>query len=351
MSQPIQATGLAAELGAEIPVIAAPMAGGPSTPALVTAAASVGGIGFLAGGYKTAEQLAEQIQQVRTSTDRFGVNLFTPNHVPVDASAYSAYRQALQPWADQYGVTLPETPREDDDAWHQKLALLTQSPVPVVTFTFGLPTREEITTLQLAGSRVLQTVTTLREAQQAADSGVDGLIVQSSQAGGHSGTWTPEQPLAQTRTADLVGRIGTEVSPPVWAAGGVATPAGVREALAAGAEAAVLGTVLLRSDESGASIVYQGALAASSGVSGQPETVLTRAFSGRPARALRNEFSSAFSDAAPLGFPALHYLTSPLRKAATAAEDARALNLWAGTGYREATAEPAARILWRLAGG
>lgn len=345
MSRSTPSTGLAAELGAEIPLVAAPMAGGPSTPELVVAAASAGGIGFLAGGYKTAEQLAEQIRQVRAETDRFGVNLFVPNPVPVNPAEYQSYRSALQPWAEQYGVELPDQPKEDDDAWQQKLQILTESPVPVVSFTFGLPESEVIASLQRAGSRTLQTVTTAEEALQAASAGVDGLIAQSSQAGGHSGTWTPGQSIAETITAELVRRIRTVSSLPLWAAGGIATGAMVQDVLTAGAEAAVVGTVLLRSQESGASTAHQKALAEPV----HPETLLTRAFSGRPARALRNEFAAEFTDSAPSGFPALHYLTSPLRKAAAAKNDPRPVNLWAGTGYAEATAEPASAILRSLA--
>lgn len=346
MSRSLRAAGLAAELGAEIPLVAAPMAAGPSTPELVAAAASAGGVGFLAGGYKTAEQLAEQIAQVRVQTHRFGVNLFVPNPVPVDLAEYRAYRSALQPWAQRYGVDLPEEPREDTDTWHDKLQLVVEEPVPVVSFTFGLADQEAITSLQDVGSQVLQTVTNADEAQQAEAAGVDGLIVQSSQAGGHSGTWTPQLPLKDTTTLPLVRQIRAATPLPIWAAGGIATAAIVQDVLSAGAEAAVVGTVLLRSQESGASATHQSALASSS----FSETLMTTAFSGRPARALRSEFTEEFTAPAPLGFPALHYLTSPLRKASAAAEDPRAVNLWAGTGYREATAEPAAAILRRLAG-
>lgn len=346
MSRSLPAAGLAAELGAEIPVIAAPMAGGPSTPELVLAAASAGGIGFLAGGYKTAEQLAEEIAQVRSETSRFGVNLFVPNPVPVDPDEYRTYRNALQPWAEKYRVELPEDPKEDDDAWQDKLHLLRNSPVPVVSFTFGLPDQVTIATLQRAGSEVLQTVTNAAEARQAEDAAVDGLIVQSSQAGGHSGTWTPHQPLPDTETLTLVQQIRAVSTLPVWAAGGISTPAAVQELLSAGAEAAIVGTVLLRTPESGAHAAHKQALADPA----HPDPLLTRAFSGRPARALRNAFAEEFTASAPLGFPALHYLTSPLRRAAAAEGDPTALNLWAGTGYAAAAAEPAADLLRRLAG-
>jgi NAD(P)H-dependent flavin oxidoreductase YrpB (nitropropane dioxygenase family) len=144
---------------------------------------------------------------------------------------------------------------------------------------------------------------------------------------------------------ELVQRVRAAVDRSIWAAGGVGTAQQVHDALVAGAEAVVVGTVLLRSPESGASTVQKAALA-------DPrftETILTRAFTGRPARALVNDFVRRFDSAAPSGYPAVHYLTSPLRKAAAAAGDDENVNLWAGTGYRHATEEPAADILRRLA--
>ena len=347
----LRATGLLAGLGASIPLVAAPMAGGPSTPALVLAAAEAGGLGFLAAGYKTPDQLAAQIAQVRAGTQRFGVNVFAPNPVPVERAAFDAYAEALRELAASYGVDLDGVqPREDDDEWDAKVELLASDPVPVVSFTFGLPPADTVRRLRRAGSLVFQTVTSPDEARRAAALGVDGLVVQSYLAGGHSGTLTPDAPLAEVPLPELVGRIHAEVDLPLWGAGGLSTSAGIREALAAHLEAAVLGTVLLRTPESGASAPYKAELAGAGADTRSTDTLLTRAFSGRPARALRNRFVDRFHDQAPAGYPALHHLTSPLRKAAAAAGDPEAINIWAGTGYRDATEEPAADLLRRLAG-
>jgi nitronate monooxygenase len=144
---------------------------------------------------------------------------------------------------------------------------------------------------------------------------------------------------------DLVKQVAATVPLPVLAAGGLATPAAVADVIRAGATAAVVGTVLLRANESGASATHQAALADPA----RTETVLTHAFTGRPARGLRNAFIDAHEAEAPFGYPAVHYLTSPLRKAAAAAGKPDYVHLWAGTGYRHATAEPAADILRRLA--
>ncbi|MGX1267437.1 NAD(P)H-dependent flavin oxidoreductase [Streptomyces phaeoluteigriseus] len=336
------------DLGVETPILAAPMAGSPTTPELVVAAARAGGLGFLAGGYKTPAALETQIAHVRSVDINFGINLFAPAPVPVDPAAFRAFARAIAPEAGAYGLETATAPiAEDDDHWADKLDLVLSSPVPVVSFTFGLPDRAAIAALRRAGTLVVQTVTSPAEARAAAEAGVDVLAVQGSAAGGHSGTWSPRHPYPALPLPELLRAVRSEVSVPLVAAGGIATPEAVTEALSTGAAAVMVGTALLRADEAGTSAPYQAALAdpARSG------TVMTRAFTGRPARALRNDFVDRYGDLAPFGYPALHHLTSPMRGAATAANDAERINLWAGTGYRHATAEPVGRILNRLASG
>ncbi|MGH8879065.1 MAG: nitronate monooxygenase, partial [Stackebrandtia sp.] len=172
-----------------------------------------------------------------------------------------------------------------------------------------------------------------------------GLIVQTSQAGGHSATFTPGRPRRPVPLTEVIAETRHATTLPVIAAGGLATAEDVAGAVAAEAEAVLVGTALLRSDESGASATHRSALADPAFTT----TVVTRAFTGRPARALRNRFIDHFGPIAPLGYPAVHHLTGPLRKAATAAGDTGLVHLWAGTGFRRARAEPAARALERLA--
>lgn len=333
-------------LGVDNPVLAAPMAGGPSTPALVAAAARAGALGFLAGGYRTADALAEQIGQVRGQGVGFGVNLFAPNPVPVEPRAFRRYAAAIAPDARAYQLDVPAADIvEDDDHWSDKIDLLLSAPVPVVGFTFAVPPPTVIAALRAAGTLVVQTVTSPEEALLAAEAGADVLAVQASAAGGHSGTFTPAVVPASVPLPELLGRTRAAVSLPLVAAGGVATPAGVAEALRAGADAVMAGTALLRADEAGTSLPHKAALADPA----RRRTVVTRAFTGRPARALANGFTDRHSGRAPSGYPAVHHLTRPMRRAAAAAGDPERINLWAGTGYRHATAEPADRILTRLA--
>jgi nitronate monooxygenase len=336
--------GALAELGLTNPVWAAPMAGGPTVPALVGAARRAGALGFLAAGYKPVEALAEQVAAARVDGEVFGVNLFAPNPLPVDPAEFRRYAELIQPEAEPYGIDLRTAePVNDDDAWAAKVDLLAADPVPVVSFTFGVPDRTVITALRRAGSVTVQTVTTVDEAGLAEEAGVDVLAVQAAAAGGHSATLTPREPIADVPLPTLLAAIHERTRLPLIGAGGIGTAADVTAALHAGADAVMVGTALLRSDESAASAVHKAALARGG------ETVLTRAFTGRPARGLRNRFIDRYDASAPYGYPAINHLTSALRRAAAAAGNPDPINLWSGTGHRGATADPATTILTRLA--
>ncbi|MDN6555157.1 MAG: nitronate monooxygenase [Acidipropionibacterium acidipropionici] len=333
-------------LDSPLPIVAAPMAGGPTTVALARAVAEAGAFPFLAGGYKTVAALAEEVRQLRSAALSFGVNLFVPSTDVVDVAAFAAYIDELSSEAAAYGLELDPTPLVDDDEWNAKLGLLLDDPVPVVSFTFGLPEASAISSLKKAGSRVLATVTTPQEAVQARGAGVDGLIVQGPDAGGHSATFDPERLPEPVSTPALVRQVLRAVDLPVIGTGGIDGPDAIRDILSAGAQAAAVGTLLLRTDEAGTSPTHKHAL-------GDPaftETVLTRAFTGRPARALRNGFADRHRDA-PIGYPAIHHLTRPLRQAAAAAGDPDRLHLWAGTGWQAATTGPATDVIRQLAEG
>lgn len=328
-----------------IPLVAAPMSGGPTTPQMVIAAARAGGLGTLAAGYKTVGDLEAQIAQVSAEGIAFGVNVFAPNPLPVDRDAYRRYAALIRQRAERFGVELPPEPIEDTDGYDAKIDLLLDDPVPMVSFTFGIPAQDVIARLRHAGSVVAQTVTTGAEAARAQAAGVDVLIGQAPAAGGHSATLSPLAEPARIGIVELVHELRSQTSLPVIVAGGLATADSVADVIRAGATAAAVGTVLLRSDESGASSTYQAALADPA----RTETVVTHCFSGRPARGLRNGFIDTFDADAPFGYPAIHHLTSPLRKAAAAAGQPELVNLWAGRGYRHAAAESTADILRRLA--
>ncbi|MEV7774199.1 nitronate monooxygenase [Kitasatospora sp. NPDC086791] len=331
-----------------VPVLAAPMAGGASTPELVAAVNRAGGLGFLAAGYRSAAATAEQIALVRTSSDRpFGVNLFVPSP-PGDPAAVAAYRERLRPEAERWGVVLPEETGPDRDDWEAKLAVLLADPVPVVSYTFGLPTAREAAALRAAGTLQVGTVTTPEEARAAQAVGMDALCVQGPEAGGHRGTHRVADRPGELPLLELLPAVRRVTALPLIAAGGLGDGAAVTAALRAGAVAVQLGTALLRSDESGASAAHRAALTE------LPETIVTRAFTGRPARGLRNAFIDRHGPYAPPAYPEVHHLTAPLRAAATRRADTSAMHLWAGTAHHLARTGPAEAIvtdLWRSARG
>jgi nitronate monooxygenase len=345
-------------------IIAAPMAGGTSTPGFVKAVHDAGGLGFLAAGYKSVEAMQAEIRSARDSGARFGLNLFVPDPAQLPPSAavqaqLEEYRGRLRTDALRYGVEIPPLRLDDDDHWEGKVEALLADPVELVSFAFGLPGADVVRALQRAGSAVLATVTTDAEALEAAGQGVDALVVQHASAGGHSAAFQP-RPVgpdgwqvggpdggpADSRTgttAELLARVRSAVGLPLVAAGGVMDRAGLDEVLAAGAQAAQLGTAFLRTDESGARQLHKDALASPRFT----RTLLTRAFTGRLARALVNEFVRDHPDA-PEAYPAVHHLTAPLRAAAAAAGDAERLNLWAGTGWQRARTGSVAEVMAEL---
>src|SRR5665647_602020 len=303
-----------------IPIIAAPMTGGPSTPDLVVSVSQAGGLGFLAAGYKTPDATARQIQEVQHRTQLpFGVNLFVPQSQRFDENAIAAYRARLQSTASKYGVELPKVPRIDNDWFDDKINLVISLGVPVVSLTFGLPSPSVVAQLQTAGTYVVATVTTVAEAEAAASLGVDGLCVQGADAGGHRATFHVGDEPEPIPLVDLVKAVSLRTDTPIIAAGGIHTGDQVADLLERGAAAVQLGTAFLRSPESGANPAHKDALV--------------------------NDFIAEHEGHAPAAYPQVHHLTSRLRAAAGKEGNPQRLALWAGVGFRNTSAEPAAKIL------
>jgi nitronate monooxygenase len=329
--------------GLRHPIVLAPLAGGPSTPALAAAVSDAGGLGFLAAGYRTADATRGAIHELRELTAApFGVNVFAPTTAAVDAGALAAYLERLQPETRRYGVEVG-VPRNDDDDWEGKLSLASEERVPVVSFTFGCPPPEAIAALRDGGSEVWVTVTDPSEARRARDAGADALVVQGVEAGGHRGGWTDRDDAEGFGLLALLRLVAGEVDLPLVATGGIADGAAIAAVLVAGASAAQLGTAFMLAPEAGTHPAHRAALA------GDTPTALTRAFTGRQARSLRNRFLVEHSPEAIAAYPEIHHATSPLRAAARAAGDPDGFNLWAGQAHRLARAAPAGEIVAILA--
>ena len=323
------------------PVVAAPMAGGPSTPELVAAVSGAGGLGMLAAGYQTTGAVAAQIAAVRARTAApYGVNVFLPGPEP-DPATVATYARRLAPEAARRGVALGKPVGGDDD-WAAKVRLLAAERVPVVSFAFGLPGPDAVGALHDAGAAVLVTVTTPDEAAAAADAGADALVVQGVEAGAHRGGPADLDGVGELGLLALLRLVARVTTLPLVAAGGIADGAGVAAVLAAGATLAQLGTAFLRCPEAGTTALHRAALAAPG------ETTLTRAFTGRRARALVTPFVTEHSAAAPAAYPHVHQLTAPLRAAARSAGDPDGVNLWAGQAHELAPELPAAELVARL---
>lgn len=314
-----------------VPIIVAPMAGGPSTPELAAAGSEAGGLGFVPAGYLTAEVFAERITTARRLTaGPVGANLFAPQPSAGTPAAIEAYAKALATEELRYGATLG-SPRFDDDAWAAKIEVLLDLRPDVASFTFGVPSADECRRLRDAGIATVGTVTTVSEAQEAMAAGVDVLAAQGPSAGGHRGTFDPSAQPASQPLDQLLAALKHGADIPVIAAGGLSTADDIRQVVEAGAVAAQLGTAFLLADEAGSSPVHRAALKDPQFT----ETVVTRSFSGRYARGLRNRFIDEHEAEAPFGYPEVHYLTSPVRAAAVRAGDPHGVNVWAGTGFRE----------------
>jgi nitronate monooxygenase len=313
----------------EIPqVVLAPLAGGPSTPQLAAAVANAGGLGFVAAGYLTPDELELRLAEARQLTDGpLGVNLFVLRAEEIDEAALAAYADELA----RDGHPLGE-PRFDDDWLDEKIDIALAADVQVISTTFGPPPRR---LLDDARVPVWATVASL------ADAGVeaDALVVQGREGGGHRGAFD-DGDESDLPLLELLAELRSD-GRPLIAAGGIADAQATSRALDAGASAVQAGTAFLLCPEAGTNKVLRSAIEQGG------KTAITRAFTGRRARGIVNEFMRAHPDA-PSAYPHVHHLTSPMRAAAREAGDREHVNLWAGTEHRKARALPAADVVASL---
>lgn len=278
-------------------IIVAPMAGGPSTPALVDAAAAAGSLGFLAPGGAPVSLLREQMAQV---TGPYGVNLFTPQE-PLGSLA------EVERIAGELGAEVPEVDLGYDCAAKLAAVLEAEHPPVVVSATFGPFRRSEVDALHERGVAVWTTVTNPADAVRAVELGADALVVQGPDAGGHRSTWTVEEAPDERSLPDLVRSVAALVDVPLIAAGGIRDAADVAAALALpGVVAVSCGSVFLLAEEAGTSELNRTLLREGG------RSVASRAFSGRVARGLETEFIRKHPDM-PAIYPYLAPLTAPLR--------------------------------------
>ncbi len=334
-------------LGIDHPIIQAPMAGS-TTPALAAAVSNAGGMGSLGCAFMTPERTGEEIAKTMMATNRsINVNFFVHEPPSDNAERNAKAKETMQPYFDELDLgEMPAVVPTNFPFDEAMMDVMLELRPRVVSFHFGLPSQHIVRALKEAGIVILSSATTVREATILVDGGVDAVIAQGWEAGGHRGTFASSMDAARVGTMALVPQIVDAVNVPVIAAGGIADGRGIAAAFALGAAGVQPGTAFLTTQEAATPAVYRKALLEAD----DEDTRLTRAFSGRPARGLSNRFieeMAAHDDDLP-DFPLLNTVTGPLRKASVEAGSPDFVALWSGQAMSLNRTMPAGELVEKL---
>ncbi|MHD0398294.1 NAD(P)H-dependent flavin oxidoreductase [Staphylococcus simulans] len=338
-------TSITAQLGIKYPIIQAGMAGN-TTPELVASVSNSGGIGTIGAGYFSSEKLADEIDNVKLlTTQPFAVNLFVPSKQRIKPAQVDLMNAWLNPYRRALDLEQPVVNLSETQQLEQQIDILIEKRVPVVSFTFGIPDVHLIRKMHEHHMIVIGTATSVEEAIVNEEAGIDMIVTQGSEAGGHRGSFLRQDDgeYPMIGSISLIPQVADAVSIPVIAAGGIMDGRGVLASLILGASAVQMGTAFLTTQESGADIAYKQAILNST----ETSTVLTNAFSGKMARGIRNDFVdylSAFRGEVP-EYPIQNQLTSAIRKASTAKHDHALMSLWSGQTPRLATSRKANEVI------
>lgn len=324
------------------PIIQAPMAGGITTPELVSTVSNLGGLGSYAGGYIKPNQLEKDIKAIQKLTQApFCVNLFVPNPYTVDPDAVQKAIKALDSIYTLFELT-PRLPssnfKKDEELFNQQIDLLIALKVPICSFTFGIPQQEVLSKLKKATIAIIGTATSLQEALAWKAAGADAIVAQSAQAGGHRASFMSPKELLDLPV--LLNQLSKQISIPIIAAGGIMDKKGISKAIDEGAAAVQMGTAFLLTNESGASEVYKDRILEEA----EDKTVLTTTFSGKLARGIRNKFID-YMESQPkeaiLPYPLQNSITKSIRKTSIKTLNGDYMSLWCGqngyTGKKQST--------------
>ncbi|WP_423407813.1 NAD(P)H-dependent flavin oxidoreductase [Heyndrickxia sp. MSNUG] len=322
----------------EYPIIQAPMAGGITTSRLVAEVSNSGGLGTIGAGYMTPVQIRKQIREIKQLTSKFfGINLFVPNEFNVSHNEIKFANEILKPIREQLNLHHDETieiPNANNvlETFKEQIEIVIEEKVPVCSFTFGIPSKEVIRELKQHNIILIGTAATVREAVEIEKSGMDLVVVQGSEAGGHRGNFINDDQESLVGLMSLIPQVVDHVSIPVISAGGIMDGRGFMASACLGAKGVQMGTAFLTCIESGAHKVHkEGILHAH-----EDQIVLTRAFSGKRARGIKNRFIEEMqkAEASVPGFPVQNALTQTIRKASAAQNNQDYMSLWSGQSPR-----------------
>mgnify|MGYP001116860134 CR=1 FL=1 len=335
-------------LGIKHPIIQAPMASA-STPELVAAVSNAGGLGSYGGAVTPPAKLRQIIKQIRELTDRpFSVNLFAPAEETCEFSSEqkTLISKQLIKWHNEIDAGPVPEPIPIIGPFVDQFAVLLEEKIPVFSFHFGPAPLEAIHDIHAIGSSVLATATTVREAEILVEAGVDIIIAQGSEAGGHRGTFAVPYEHGKIGIASLVPQVVDAVTVPVVAAGGIMDGRGIVSAFALGASGVMMGTAFLACPENNIPEVYRQAILKSKG----EDTVITDVFSGRPARAIRNRFTREMENHRDkmLPFPAQLSIGRVLRQISAQQSNPDFVSMWAGQGVELAKEHPAGELIEKI---
>jgi nitronate monooxygenase len=336
------------KLGIKIPIIQAPMAGGLSTVALAAAVGNAGGLGSLAAAYLKPEQILDDFRKARALTDKpLNINLFAGGYEPKPVPDTTSMLSLLSEIHQVMKLPPPVLPAPQPDPFPDQIEAVLEARPEIFSFTFGVPSPEAMKCLREKGILVMGTATTVAEGQALEKAGVDAIVAQGAEAGAHRGTFLASFESSMVPVQELVPAICRAVSVPVIASGGLMDGRDVARAFDLGADAAQLGTLFLLCPEAGTPTAHRQALLSTRA----DTTLVTRVFSGRSARALRNTFIEKLEgrEGDILPFPMQNSLTRPMRSAAAKAGEAGYLSLWAGQGVTRSRSLPAAELIKQLA--
>nr|WP_115303980.1 nitronate monooxygenase [Legionella beliardensis] len=333
------------KIGITYPIIQAPMAGGATTPELVAAVSNAGGLGSLGAGYMSPNDIRQAIKKIRALTTKpFAVNLFIPGPYQVSASKIEKALKDINQCCPELELEISAIVEPYAQPFDKQMKVLIEEKIPIFSYTFGTLSPEWIAQLRKNNTILIGTATTLTEAQLLEESGIDVIVAQGAEAGGHRGTFIGRAEDALIGLLSLLPQLVDHITIPIIAAGAIMDGRGIMAAIDLGACGVQMGTAFLTCPESGIPEAYKKILLEQQ----KDNTVLTHVFSGKMARGIRNKFIECMSEKYILDYPVQNALTTMMRKKAKEKNNSEFMSLWAGQSAnlcRKMTAEELIRIL------